>query len=77
MGANFTFANLREANFTAASFSGANLRGANLSGANLTGSNITQPQLDGACGRNETLPPGLTITEESDVEELNPPPSIL
>jgi hypothetical protein len=39
----------------------ADLSHANLSGADLSGAIVSQQQLDGACGTNVTLDPGLTI----------------
>jgi uncharacterized protein YjbI with pentapeptide repeats len=44
-----------------AELTGADLTYANLTGAKLTGAQIGQKQLDGACGLDVLLPPGLTL----------------
>jgi Pentapeptide repeats (8 copies) len=66
-GANLSAANLEDANLTNAYLEGANLSSARLDGANLSGAtlntakNLEQQQLNGACGTNARLPPGLTL----------------
>jgi uncharacterized protein YjbI with pentapeptide repeats len=47
------------ADLDGADLSGANLEGANLSGAKLDG----QQQLNGACGADAKLPPGLVLKQ--------------
>jgi uncharacterized protein YjbI with pentapeptide repeats len=65
--ANLHDANLHDAHLIGASLEAVNLEGANLSGANLIGANLSdakldgQHQIDGACGTDAKLPPGLTL----------------
>ena len=54
---------LWRADLSGADLSGADLSGADLSGADLSGSTISQTQLNGACGKNAKLPPGLTLNK--------------
>jgi len=65
--ANLTGVDLTSANLFGASLVGAKLQSTNLSGAHLDGANLlrsenlSQMQLDGACGADAMLPPGLTL----------------
>jgi uncharacterized protein YjbI with pentapeptide repeats len=61
-GAHLGGANLVGARLGLADLSGADLGRANLSDADLSSANgLTQDQLDKACGKPKTLPPGLTL----------------
>jgi uncharacterized protein YjbI with pentapeptide repeats len=61
-GADLRGANLEEADLPGAKLGLADLRGADLESANLIGAELDgQQQLNGACGVNAKLPPGLTL----------------